>query len=151
MHYWGDGDFDWEKFGQVVSFFCAQSNKYRIGGQIKEKYGTLRWYAHFNGYALHDLFWPGHVYFYRYQQPSFWHWSVRWAQPVLGRMLKIVDMRIRKWEWFQKKCVKFQVTKYVETYEKALRKWPEFKEEIMMAADHQELLKDLFPFEDYWE
>lgn len=145
MHDWGDEDFDWSEFNRVVDFFYEQAAKYRMGGQIKEKYGTLRWYACFHGYALHDLFWPGHVYFYRYLQPSFWHWSVRWTQPVLGRLLRFVDTWIRKWDWFQKKAIMFQAKKYVETYELALKKWPQFEKEIFLYADRHELLGYLSP------
>lgn len=63
MHTWGDKDFDWEGLGkaeQDLYFICTRLG--RIGGQIKEKYGTLRFYANFDDLSLHTLLWPGYVY-----------------------------------------------------------------------------------------
>jgi hypothetical protein len=150
MHEWGDEDFNWQEFNKVLEFFWERSQKYRIGGQIKEKYGTLRWYAVFSLRGLHDIFWPGHVYFYRYRQPTSWNKYIRWAQPVLQYPLMWIDRLLKNCNWLQRVIREYQVKKYIETYEIAIKKWPEFTKEIMMMADHQELLKDLFPFEKYW-
>lgn len=150
MHVWGDKDFDWVEFSKVVDFFHRQAAKYRIGGQVKEKFGTLRWYADLAPLTLHDLFWPGHM-FLRWQQPSFWKWYLRWLPPIIGKPLKYFDIFIfSEWEWFAKKSTAWKVKGYIKTYEEAVKKWPQFREEIFMDADRHELLGHLFPFEKYW-
>lgn len=46
MHRWGDEDIDWDALRQCQNILYRWARLGRITGQIKEKYGTLRWYAH---------------------------------------------------------------------------------------------------------
>ena len=150
MHDWSDESFDWNEFSKVEDFFYSRAQQYRIAGQIKEKYGTLRWYAYLTPLSLHDIFWPGHM-FLRWQQPAAWKWYLRWLSPIIGEALKYFDIYVfSNWTWFAKKSQEWKVKGYVKAYEEAAKRWPQFKDEIFMMADQHELLGHLFPFEDHW-
>ena len=133
MHDWGDEDWNyWDDLSKacaIIRFWCFKIG--RFGGQIKEKYGTLRFYANFH-YQLHDLFYPGHYY-------------IRW-----GNFLNRLDLTITQgklaclYQPFIGAPIRvYQRFIYRFAYKRALSAFPHIREEILCCADYPELLKDL--------
>jgi len=59
MHDWGEKDFDWGGLADathIVHDTCVRWG--RLGGQAKEKFGQLRFYAGFGNLSLHSLMYP---------------------------------------------------------------------------------------------
>lgn len=55
---------DYQKLGEACDIFYKWAYRGRISGQIKEKYGTIRWYAYLNSkFSLNDIFYPCHMYY----------------------------------------------------------------------------------------
>lgn len=93
----------------------------RLGGQTKEKYGTIRFYASFGGLSLHTLIYPGYVYS---QFPNWlWKLDIWYISPVLQF-------------FFEGLFVKWQMFIYKRAYIKALYNWPQYRREIMQSADY---------------
>lgn len=126
LHEWGEEGFDWhglDDAGNIIGDFCHRWG--RFGGQIKEKYGTLRFYAHFTGFDLHMLFYPG----YYYCQFPTWLWNLDW------KLRKTIFVPLhRPTTWWQTKV-------YNRAYQKALKKYPHLRKEILICADYPELIK----------
>lgn len=62
MHNWGDEGVDWAGIGDAaweIESFCRKWG--RFGGQSKEKYGTVRFYAHMGARTPFCITHPGHV------------------------------------------------------------------------------------------
>lgn len=128
MHSWGDKGVDWDGINQAamyISDFCKTWG--RLGGQAKEKYGTVRFYASFGWISLHSLIYPGYVYC------QFPRWL--WKLDTYG-ISKVLSL-------FERPFVAYQRFIYKKAYTNAVKKWPHLKEEITCAADHQDLLEHL--------
>jgi hypothetical protein len=129
MHEWGDGFAyfnDVEQAAQEIKEFCVRWG--RLGGQAKEKYGTVRFYAKFGVRGLHSLTHPGW---------AGYAWYPRW--------LIIADIyyfpKLFKWTgitWF---FSKWQPFIYSTAYKRALKKYPHIQKEIISQADYHELIK----------
>jgi hypothetical protein len=126
MHYWGDEEVDWDGINNAADFiydFCVKWA--RLGGQSKEKYGQVRFYASF-GLSLHSLCYPGH-YFYRFPK-----WLITadlfWITPACQKL-----GLSRLWMWYQSKI-------YRLAYKKAVEKWPHLRDEVLCAAGYPEFL-----------
>lgn len=126
MHTWGDKDVDWagiEDAAEMIHDYCVK--RARLGGQYKEKWGTVRFYAQF-GLSLHSLVYPGHC-FNRF--PSWlWKLDLRVITPVLNFL-------------FGKLWAKWQARIYAKAYKRAIEKYPHLKEEILCCADYPEILE----------
>jgi len=129
MHDWGSEWF--EKYGEdlndavdFVAHYCMRWG--RFGGDHKEKYGTLRFYAMFH-HQLHDLFYPGHYY-------------IRWGKPFVW----IDHFYMRgPFGWFRALIQRWQTKIYRRAYRLALARWPHLRKEILCCADYSELLEGL--------
>lgn len=135
MHYWGDDWPYWDDLNQCVNYISKRARDYRIGGQIKEKYGTVRWYIYLHD-MISDLIWPGHIWV-RWNAKSWWHPALRWAQPVLGPVMSWIDYRIYSTKKNPVKTLiqKYQYKKVLQIYKEALEKWPHLRKEILSSSD----------------
>lgn len=133
MHDWNDCDFlYWQRIDNACNTIEFISNTFgRFGGQVKEKFGTVRFYARFHS-QLHDLFYPRHYY-------------IRWGR--FGQFLDDVYMRtvakyttpaIHVWQHFV----------YRWAYKIAAIRNPMIYNEIYSMADHHELLTKDYPAYD---
>lgn len=127
MHRWGDNDVDWngiESAAQYIHSFCTRWA--RMGGQSKEKYGTVRFYTHFGYMSLHSLIYPNYV----YSQFPKWLWvlDINYISPFLQKFI-------------QPKFIKWQMYIYNKAYWNALYKWPHLRAEILSSADFLEHIK----------
>src|SRR6185436_19426638 len=125
MHQWESEWFEknGSDFNHMMDWFATWARRFRLGGCIKEKYGTLRFYCQFH-YSLHDLIWPG-------------YFRTMWARPF-----EWIDSLYRRWEkynFIHKAIIKLQLAAYVWLYQQAITRWPQFREEILCMADHKEL------------
>lgn len=124
---WGDEGVDWEGINDAADFIADYCKKWgRLGGQSKEKFGTVRFYAMF-GLSLHSLFYPGHYY---YRWPKWVTTFDLYAFTPICEKLGIHKL----WNKWQKKV-------YSDAYLKAIHKWPHLRAEILCGADHVELVK----------
>lgn len=128
MHQWGDENVDWKGINDAAEFvgdYCARWARFR--GQTKEKYGTVRFYAHLGYLSLHGLVYPGYV----YSQFPNWLWTldIYVISPLLQKTFSWV------WNPWQKFI-------YKRAYKLAVKKWPHLRKEILSGADHLELLDD---------
>lgn len=128
MHKWGDSNVDWAGIENAATFIHNYCVKWaRLGGDFKEKYGTVRFYANF-GLSLHSLIYPG----YQRSMFSTWLWraDIYYISPVLNKL-------------FGRIFFKWQSTVYRKSYKLAIKKWPHLKNEIINGADHKEFLEGL--------
>lgn len=133
MHMWGDKDFDdWEALDEAADFvsgFCALWA--RMGGDSKQKYGTVRYYCHF-GLSLHSLIFPKYCYFKHKNFPNWlWRFDINYFQSFCQRT------------GLQRLWIKWQQKIYREAHKRAIEKWPKIREEILGAPDFAELLEGL--------
>lgn len=127
MHTWGNKDVDWKGIDDVATYLATFCRRWgRLGGQTKEKFGTVRFYASFGWISLHTLVYPGYV----YSQFPKWLWDLDcyYIAPVLQFL-------------FTRPFIKWQHYIYKEAYKNALRNWPHLREEILRCADWPELLE----------
>src|ERR1041385_5172837 len=121
-HNWGDENVDWKGIGEVCDYFWTMSRRWgRMGGQIKEKYGTVRFYVHFGNLSLHTLFYPGWV---SSQFPK-WLWKADIF--YIGPFLRF---------FFERLFVAWQKYVYNRMYQQALKRWPHLRAEILCDADY---------------
>lgn len=128
MHRWGDGFpyfADVENAAYDIEMFCRRWG--RFGGQSKEKFGTVRFYARFYGGGIYSLVKPGYY---------FYHWP-KWAVAIELFLFSHTP-----------KCLKnliyrYQAQVYRKAYSLALKKYPHIREEILGGADYEELLEGL--------
>jgi len=131
MHSWGDKDFSDELFNQVddaAEFIGHNLRKwFRVGvTQTKEKFGTARVYCHLGWSSFHCIFRPGYCWI-----PKWWPWSLdlkisEYVMPLLNRIV-----------------IPIQISGYRYFYQKAVKKWPHLREEILCCSDYPEYLKGL--------
>lgn len=126
-HVWGDKDFDWKALDNAINDVYRLRKWGRLGGQLKEKYGTLRWYVKFAyPMSLHNLIYPG----YCYSQFPKWLWTFDCLY-----LSKVLDFCFGKvFRWYQ-----YQV--YNLIYQYLIKKYPHIRAEILMQADYLELIK----------
>jgi len=127
FHHWGEETFDWDSLYKAecyISSFCKRWGK--LGGQSKEKHGTLRFYANFGSLNLHTLIYPGYV----YSQFPKWLWRIDIL--YISRFLQKIGLN--------KLFIKWQVFIYRSAYIKACKKWPNIQPEILCNMDYPELL-----------
>ena len=126
-HIWADKEFDWGSLYKAVNYvsgFCKRWG--RLGGQSKEKYGTLRFYADFGFLCLHGLVYPGYVYC---QFPKWlWKMDIRYIGPFLKKI------------GLNRLFVKWQSFIYRKAYINACKKWPHIQAEILQNMDYPKLL-----------
>lgn len=130
VHTWGDEDFDWKALTDCEDIMWRYGTRIgRVGGQIKEKYGTLRYYAHFGNFDMHNLFYPGYVYV---KLPRWFHYyfEEKFLKPIY------------KWSGLNWLFSKWQVFWYSFAYNKACKKHPHIVNEILGTADHPQLIKN---------
>lgn len=96
----------------------------RIGGQIKEKWGTVRFYAGFQAATLHNLIWPGYVYI----QVPWWLYDLDQKLSYFAGLLG-----------FRYLIYRYQVYMYCKGYRYILNKYPHLRYEIASCADYPEL------------
>lgn len=134
MHQWGDENVDWKGIDEVCDYIAKYSRRYGlIGGQIKEKWGTIRWYAHFGHLSLHSIIYPGYV----YSQFPNWLWKLDCN--YIGPILRL---------FFEKAFVKWQTFIYNRIYQNCLKKWPHLRAEILIASDYPELIQGAIRIEE---
>jgi len=129
MHDWGDDWLYWDDLDEAARFISDYCSRWgRFGGQAKEKFGTLRFYALFH-HNLHDLIWPGYV---------FTQWTpalapLRWLDDYVYRLGVCNPLRslVIRWQTFV----------YARAYRLALKRWPHLRREILCCADYPEYLK----------
>lgn len=127
MHRWSDKGIDWSGIDAAagsIGDFCRKWG--RLGGQAKEKYGTVRFYANFGYLSLSNIIYPGYVY------SKFPDWLWKLDCDYIGPFLRF---------FFEKSFVSWQKFVYNKAYWRALRKWPHLRAEILNSADYIELIK----------
>jgi len=125
MHSWGDEDFPYfEHVGlaaEEIGDFCRRWGRIAVTC-TKEKWGTVRVYCHFNCcVSLHDILFPGWC---RVRGPY---------RLMTFPLFKALAPLAFKWQKFI----------YRKAYERAVKKYPFIKEEILCCADYSEFLKGL--------
>lgn len=129
QHRWGDEDFDWEalyKAERELSFWGRRIG--RIGGDMKEKWGELRWYATLGTpERISDILYPGYYY---YQWPAD-------KEPFLNIIDQISIVYLRPLKPLFKAYKRFF---YGYAYRRAVKKFPRVNAEILSCCEHPELL-----------
>lgn len=129
-HNWGDEDVDWLAINNCIVDMWWWSRKIgRMGGDIKEKYGTVRFYAQFGYLSLHSLIYPG----YAYSQFPKWLWRLdcRYIRPVLQFFFE------RLFSWYHRKF-------YSWLYHRMIKKYPQIEAEILSDSDYPEFIDGHF-------
>lgn len=127
MHRWGDEGVDWTGINDAADYIGSYCRRWgRVGGQTKEKYGTVRFYAHFGWLNLHTLVYPGYA---SCQFPK-WLWKIDIT--CIGPILQC---------FFEQVFVRWQKAVYSRAYINACKKWPHLQEEILSDADYPEFIK----------
>lgn len=133
-HDWSEENVDWNGINDccnILHYICTRWG--RFGGQIKEKYGTVRFYAHMGHISLHSLVYPGYV----YSQFPNWLWKLDCN--YIGPFLRF---------FFERLFVKWNIFIYNYAYQKCLKKYPHLRAELLCAANHPELIKGATRRED---
>lgn len=131
MARWGDENVDWEGINNAAQFihdFCVRWG--RLGGDYKEKYGTVRFYAKFGCYSLFSITHPGYVSYY-----STWPWFAKFDLRYGNKFVYYTGIQL----FFNT----IQPLVYRQAYKRAVKKWPHLRTEILCAADYSELLKGI--------
>lgn len=119
IHYWGDewfkknGD-DLEAAMRFIQGYCRRWG--RLGGYIKETYGTIRFTPRFHTH-IYDLFWPG----------CGWGSGPIWPRRVDCKYYACVERNP-----LRDLIVRLQKRIYRSAYVKAAEKWPHLIGEILM-------------------
>jgi hypothetical protein len=137
MHYYGDEDFD--MFDDVayaadyIGDFCAKWGRIQVR-QTKEKYGTVRVYCSITCNSLHELLKPGwlHMGWTGISKPE-------WLRRLVYRVLVYPLFP----KWLRPAIYAYQCAIYRKAYERALKKYPKIKAEILACPDWPELLEGL--------
>lgn len=125
---YNDEGYDYKSLDEAASFIHDYCVKYaRLGGQAKEKYGTVRFYAMFGHLSLHSLIYPG----YYYSQFPKWLWNLDIY--VIPKLLKPFERLFFRWQKFI----------YSRAYNLAFKKFPQVYKGIATGADYPEYIKGL--------
>jgi hypothetical protein len=128
-HEWGEKDFDWNGLDEAVTYISGFCKKWgRLGGQAKEKWGCVRFYARFGTYSLLSLTHPNYCHYGPYPK-----WLMTLDIWYGSKILKYTGIR-----WI---FSKIQPIVYNRAYQNALKKWPHLRAEILCDADYLELIK----------
>lgn len=95
-----------------------------IMGQIKEKYGTTRWYAYFGNLNFHTLFYPRYM-FNQFKYDWMWAFDCKYGS-------QIFEYTGLNWLF-----IKWQIFCYRQAYKEVKRKYPK----VHNCIDYKELLK----------
>lgn len=95
----------------------------------KEKYYTVRVYCNLGWYNFHDIFYPGHTY-YKFSKRGILFDS-KWGHVIL------------KYTGLQFLSFHYHKFLYRLAYKRALKAFPEIRENILCCADWEEYLKGL--------
>jgi hypothetical protein len=119
----------WKDIGTVLDTLDFWGYRVgRIGGQIKEKYGSIRWYADIRGAnSLHDIVKAGHAGFR-------WGADDNFFMSLLNNFSKAYISPF-SFLIFKYRCFMYGLAFYI-----AWHKCPNIKDEILSAADHDEFL-----------
>lgn len=137
-HFWGDKDFDWKGLNEAIDYISDRlQGLARIGVHSKEKYGTARIRCYFVN-NIHSLTHPGYV----WSQYPDWLWKLDCYYG--DKILKYTGLGYLIFKW--------QKYIYVDTYRRAVLKWPHIKDEILCNADQLEWLEEveICKVSDYW-
>ena len=127
-HIWGDENVDWEGINDAAEYIATFCSRWgRLGGQHKEKWGEVRFYPDFCHCFL-NLTHPGYVHYGRYPK-----WLMTIDIYYGPSILKYSGLM-----WF---LSKWQPFIYSLAYNKAIKKWPHLRAEILCGADHPELIR----------
>ena len=127
MHVWGEEGVDWKGIDDAASYIALNLRRW---GRIqvtdyKEKWGTVRVYCHFGCEALFWFVYPGWVY---YQWPD---WVAKIDRSDISHFL---------WRAFERILVPYQVYVYKAVYNKAVKRWPHLRQEILTDCDYPDLV-----------
>jgi hypothetical protein len=131
MHDWSEKDFDWNGLYSAIDEIYADLKKWRVPVRDwKEKYGTCRIYCSLGWNSLHEIVYPGHIY-YRFPR-----WLVHMDIYYLSRIVRFFNFIVLPiHEWV-----------YERAYRKATLKYPHLIREICCCADFVELLTFYKPY-----
>lgn len=128
MHYWGDENVDWEGIEECNSILYTVCTKWgRIGGQIKEKWGNLRFYAQFSDGTLFSLLYPGYHWIPKRYSWFYFHIDL----PVIQRITKYTGLL-----WLIRQ---YQNAMYELGYRICEYNYPHLFDEIHHSMDHPKL------------
>jgi hypothetical protein len=129
MHDWSDRNVDWKGISDAARYIAEYLVRWgRVGVRdYKEKYGTVRVYCSLGWYQFHSITHPRAAYS-RYP-PWLWRLDCRYGWRIF-RPVNWLVIPFHKWL-------------YRRAYRNAVRKWPHLREEILRAADFDELLRGL--------
>lgn len=118
----------YSKINGVISLFYKYAKRGLISGDMKEKYGTIRWYAEIRPIRrLHDITKRGH-YYYRYGADD---------KPFMNFLDNLSMSYLRP---FTRLIYQYQKFMYGYAYRQAIRKFPTITEEILASCEHRDLL-----------
>lgn len=127
---WNNKKFDWKGLDDALTYIVDFLRTYgRINCWGKEKYGSLRISCYFEMISIHSLLYPN-----AYSVPKdtrFWEFDEKYISPIL---YKLFD---KPFKWWQHKV-------YNMAYQRALNKWPHLRAEILVDADHIELISGVW-------
>lgn len=111
-----------------LSIFNKWAKRGRIMGQIKDKYGTTRWYAYLGTeITLNTIFYPRYMY---NQMPKLTHWfDYKIFQPVVNFL-------------FHQLFTEWQIYCYQQAYKECFEKYPQHN---FHCIDHRELVDKYIP------
>lgn len=142
--YWGDERADWkgiEDAAEFLGLWFRDTARMPVM-QWKEKFGGVRVYTGLGWSQLHDVFYPGYHYI-RWNKFFSWIDNTFFATfgPIgLIGLINIIVLPVHKklYRW---------------RYQKAVDKWPHLKLEILIDADHQELLDGIHGYKsaNHWK
>lgn len=138
-HDWSEENFDWKSLNKAIDIIYFWTRHFgRFGGQLKEKFGCIRFYVFFSDGTLYSLCKPGY-YYYRWPR-----WFMKIDHKVIRPIVRGSGLLwlIHKWQAFI----------YKLAYKRAVDKYPHLRDEILCYADAHELLEGIHGFKhsDYW-
>lgn len=122
-------------WGELIEFVRTFARRWgRLGGDVKEKWDTLRFYVTWH-YMFYDLVFPGYP---RIKFPTwlFWLDLYVYGKPIFDPIRSI----IQRWQMYI----------YGKTYEKAVKRFPMMRREILSTVDNPELLPEELRREVMW-
>ena len=142
--YWGDKRVDWEGIEDAAEFlglWFRETARMNVM-QWKEKFGGVRVYCTLGYTQIHELFYPGHAYI---RWNKFFSWIDNTFFSAYGKLglIRVIN----------KIALPIHEKLYRWRYQKAVDKWPHLKLEILIDADHQELIEGIHGYKhaDHWK